>query len=367
MTYLSGSGAIVGRIRLPTRPSREARVTYHGRAIDSRNMRPTMDDKCATQFFGPITENEIELIPDSSLYGPNSRPLYLIVVNGGIPGSMIRLKRDGTSIGRSATNDFRLHDPSISRHHAAIGADTSGELWLSDLASTNGTFLNGKRLDPHLAVRIRDGDRIQFGKAVVVKFVSLDPSDEKFQREMFERTVRDPLTGLFNRSYFLDQLGAIADTGSSRGLGLAVLLLDLDHFKRVNDTFGHDAGDAVLREVATVLRESTRPEDLVARYGGEEFIVALPVSAPDQAFERAERIRTNLAGRPILAGDIRLNVTASFGLAYADPGRARIPTKLITLADSCLYQAKHLGRNRVMGQSGVDLDSEPVTPGSSDS
>ena len=157
MTYLSGSGAIVGRIRLPTRPSREARVTYHGRAIDSRNMRPTMDDKCATQFFGPITENEIELIPDSSLYGPNSRPLYLIVVNGGIPGSMIRLKRDGTSIGRSATNDFRLHDPSISRHHAAIGADTSGELWLSDLASTNGTFLNGNRVDAARCVRAAVG------------------------------------------------------------------------------------------------------------------------------------------------------------------------------------------------------------------
>lgn len=337
-----------------------------GRAILFRNMRPSMDDKCATQFLGPVSEYDLGLSSDSAPQGGSSRPLYLIVVNGGIPGSMIRLKRDGTSIGRSSTNDFRLLDPSISRNHAAIGADASGELWLSDLGSTNGTFLNGKKLDAHLAARIRDGDRIQFGKAVVVKFVCLDPSDEKFQHEMFERTVRDPLTGLYNRAYFLDQLGAIADTGSSRGLGLAVLLLDLDHFKSINDTYGHDAGDAVLREVAVVLRESTRSEDLVARYGGEEFIVALPVSAVEQASERAERIRANLADRAIAAGGVVLNVTASFGLAYAPPGRGRIPTKLISMADACLYQAKNLGRNRVAGQTGVELDSDLVTPSSSE-
>ena len=139
----------------------------------------------------------------------------------------------------------------------------------------------------------------------MLKFVRLDPCEEQFQREMFERTVRDALTGLYNRAYFLNQVGPLAEYNAVRGLGLAVLMLDIDHFKRINDRFGHDAGDLVLREVAGVLRESTRSEDLVARYGGEEFVVALPVAAPDQATERAERIRRALAERRIVAGGIR--------------------------------------------------------------
>jgi diguanylate cyclase (GGDEF)-like protein len=133
-----------------------------------------------------------------------------------------------------------------------------------------------------------------------------------------------------------------------RGLGVAILMLDVDHFKRVNDTFGHDAGDQVLREVASVLREATRPEDLVARYGGEEFVLALPVVAPDQATERAERIREALAERRIIASGSSLRVTASLGLAFAPADRVYAAAALITAADRCLYQAKNQGRNRIV-------------------
>jgi diguanylate cyclase (GGDEF)-like protein len=187
--------------------------------------------------------------------------------------------------------------------------------------------------------------------SVVLKFVRLDPCDEQFQREMFERTVRDALTGLYNRTYFLTQVGPLAEFNAVRELGLAVLMLDIDHFKRINDTYGHDVGDHVLREVACVLREATRSEDLVARYGGEEFILALPVSAPDQATERAERIRTTLAERRIISGGISLRVTASLGLAFASPPRLCSASAMITAADRCLYQAKNAGRNRISFQA----------------
>ena len=175
--------------------------------------------------------------------------------------------------------------------------------------------------------------------------------------------MRDPLTGLYNRSFFLDQIGPMAELGASRGQGLAVLMLDIDHFKRVNDTLGHDAGDAVLREVAAVLRESTRGEDLVARYGGEEFVAALPVASPGQATERAERIRVEPrrpADRPP-GGSPPLRVTASLGLAFAHPGRLRSASALITAADHCLYQAKNAGRNRVVFR----VDPLPAAPSSS--
>ena len=165
---------------------------------------------------------------------------------------------------------------------------------------------------------------------------------------MFERTVRDALTGLFNRAYFLNQVGPLAEYNAVRGHGLAILMLDIDHFKTINDRFGHDAGDLVLREVATVLREATRSEDLVARYGGEEFVLALPVVAPDQATERAERIRESLSERRFDAVSTGLRMTASLGLAFARPDRRCTASTLITAADRCLYQAKNAGRNRIV-------------------
>ena len=138
--------------------------------------------------------------------------------------------------------------------------------------------MNGESIPAHRPVRLEDGDRVQLGARVVFKLVRLDPHDERFQRDMFERTVRDTLTGLVPPRVFSQSDRLLAERYAAGGIGMAVLMLDIDHFKQINDRFGHVAGDEVLREVATVIRESTRAEDLVARYGGEEFVVALPVS-----------------------------------------------------------------------------------------
>jgi diguanylate cyclase (GGDEF)-like protein len=310
--------------------------------------------------------------PETDTSGPCAaeRPRYLIVVGGGVPGAMIRLSAEGDRVGRSGENTVRLADLSVSRRHARIAVGPRGTAWLTDVGSTNGTFLNNRRLEPFVAERLDDGDRVQFGSAFVAKFVCLDPTDERFQRELFERSVRDGLTGLYNRGYFLDRVGPTAESAAARGLGLAVLMLDVDHFKKVNDTYGHAAGDAVLREVAAVLRESTRSEDLVARYGGEEFILVLPVAAPDQAAERAERVRAEIAARrvAVTGSDTPLRVTASLGLAFSrPPAHAPLPDPeaLIHAADQALYQAKNAGRNRIVFRpvSSAELtDSELVTP-----
>src|SRR5262249_35032879 len=153
-------------------------------------------------------------------------------------------------------------------------------------------------------------------------------------------TVRDALTGLYNRGFFLTQIRSLATRSAEAGIGLAVLMLDVDHFKLVNDRYGHQVGDSVLKEVAAALRESTRAEDLVARYGGEEFVLALPVSEPDRASERAEQIRRNVAQRWIEVDDERIHVTASVGLAFCFPGRTRNELALIRMADQALYRAK---------------------------
>jgi diguanylate cyclase (GGDEF)-like protein len=301
-----------------------------------------MDENGATYLCDLLHQDEPDPSTDTAL------PMYLIMVAGGIPGAMLRLPAEGTRLGRSSDNTFQFREITISRHHASLGVDPQGAVRLTDLGSTNGSFLNDRQIPAHTPVRVKDGDRIRLGATVVLKFVRLDPCEEQFQREMFERTVRDSLTGLFNRAYFLNQVGPLAEFSAVRGLGLAVLMLDIDHFKGINDRFGHDAGDLVLREVASVLREATRSEDLVARYGGEEFVLALPVVAPDQATERAERIRESLSQRRIAVGGPPLRITASLGLAFAPADRRCSASALITAADRCLYQAKNSGRNRIV-------------------
>lgn len=284
-------------------------------------------------------------------------PMYLIMVRGGMTGTMLRVGDRPTSLGRSGENTHQFHDATVSRRHAVIAYDSEGVAWLTDLGSSNGTFVDGKRLQPNQPMRLEDGSRIQLGAALVLKYVSLDPCDERFQREMFERAVRDNLTGLYNRAYFLEQVGPLCDRNIQQDLGLAILMVDIDRFKLINDEYGHDAGDTVLREVARVLRESTRLEDLVARYGGEEFVFALPVANLDQAVERAERIRIQLAQRTIQAGDRPLRMTVSIGLSCNLSGWPRTISGLISAADEALYEAKLNGRNRVVPAFRTPLQS----------
>ena len=213
---------------------------------------------------------------------------YLIVVRGGIPGTMLRLAQNASSLGRSADNTFAVHDDTVSRRHAVIAIDALG-CGLVDRPGQHQRHVRRREPGPRPgAVRVNDGSRIQLGASTLLKFLKLDACEAGFQREMYERAVRDNLTGLYNRGYFLNQIGPLRDLSAMRELGLAVILIDIDHFKQINDTHGHDAGDLVLGQVAAALREATRPEDLVARYGGEEFVMALPCGSQDQAIERAD-------------------------------------------------------------------------------
>ena len=162
----------------------------------------------------------------------------------------------------------------------------------------------------------------------------------------------------------MSQIGPLAELNAVREMGLAVILVDIDHFKQINDTLGHDVGDQVLRDIAAVLRESTRSEDLVARYGGEEFIIALPSATIEQAAERAERIRASLANCRMDFFHPAISVTASLGLSFTPAGRPRNITGLISEADHALYEAKNQGRNRVVLRGGRvwDWRSRPNRP-----
>jgi len=165
-----------------------------------------------------------------------------------------------------------------------------------------------------------------------------------------EISARDALTGLYNRWYVMEKIDSEMNRSLRHGCPVSLIMLDIDHFKRVNDSFGHSAGDRVLRSVGQVLRESCRVYDVPGRYGGEEFCVVLPETKVGNTSVVAERIRERLAASRFEVGADSVAVTASLGIAGIDSVEAEgalSPSALIDRADQALYAAKHHGRNRV--------------------
>jgi len=188
-----------------------------------------------------------------------------------------------------------------------------------------------------LQVRLRAGRRILDLQADLVKA----------REALREQATHDPLTGLWNRYALLDALEREHSRAVREGTPLAVIMVDLDHFKRVNDTYGHQAGDAVLREAAGRMQAGVRSYDLVGRYGGEEFLIVLPGTSGANAVQLAERLRAAVAQEPVGHDLLRIRVTASFGVSTSGPALIADPRTLIRLADEALYRAKAQGRNRV--------------------
>jgi two-component system cell cycle response regulator len=251
------------------------------------------------------------------------------------------------TIGRRASCTYRIDDPSVSGAHVRITA-MSNLFVISDEGSTNGTFVNGLRVvEPrHLA----DGDRIHLGR-VLLRFSMVDEAERMALKRMYEATLRDTLTSLFNRKHLDERIDAeIAFARRHKGHELSVVMLDVDHFKAVNDTHGHLAGDAVLMAVAAAVVSAVRTEDFVARYGGEEFVIVardLPVT---DACALAEQVRQTIARGVVTYGEKEIRVTASAGVAsLSEAGEARDRTTLLAAADKRLYAAKRAGRNRVCG------------------
>ena len=170
--------------------------------------------------------------------------------------------------------------------------------------------------------------------------------------QSLEAAVTDPLTGLHNRRYMTSQLDALVARAVRDGRPVSALLLDIDHFKKINDSFGHDAGDEVLREFAVRLASNVRAVDLPCRFGGEEFVVVMPETALGDAERIAERIRMHVSGAPfrVSGGKEVLSVTISIGVA-ATFGAADTPDHLLKRADEALYEAKASGRNRVIAHA----------------
>ena len=276
-----------------------------------------------------------------------SRTAYLTALNGGIVGNTFRIGSGRLFIGRADDCDIVLNDDGVSRRHALIVATPDGKVEVEDLHSTNGTSVNGTLC----ALRVLNGgEHLQFGSETVFKFEFRDSIEEKYVTHLYESATQDRLTGVFNERYFREHLHTEFARHERNQLPLSLIFLDIDHFKLINDQYGHLAGDEVLKLVARRCLGEIRDADIFARYGGEEFACLLRETTLTAAVEVAENMRQAVAGMPFEtsseAGDATIAITISAGVAQMH-GRTQEPNALIEAADHMLYQAKKSGRNGV--------------------
>ncbi len=269
---------------------------------------------------------------------------YLIVLAGASVGEMYKIAKEQTIIGRGNQADIHVVDDGISRRHAEI-VHVGDKILVRDLGSTNGTFCNGDRVTEQ---SLKDGDKIQVGSTTILKFTFHDSLDETFQRQMYESALRDGLTKIFNKKYFLDRLESEFAYAVRHKTPLSLVMFDIDFFKKINDSHGHLAGDYALATLSNVVAGTIRQEDVFARYGGEEFaVICRGVDLPGAA-AFGERIRRLVAAQLFLYQEIELKITVSVGVAAVTDVGMREHSELIAAADEALYSAKRAGRNQVV-------------------
>jgi two-component system cell cycle response regulator len=306
-------------------------------------------------------------LPQSVVRAPRERHPALVFLRGELIAAPIPLERGEVTLGRALEADVRVNDARASRLHARIRIErdprTGDQRYrLTDLGSTNGTLVNGVPI--HEAF-IQDGDKLTIGEQLL-RFELLDDIDREFQRHIHRLLAHDELTGLLTSKSFFSELRREAARAEADGRPFCVLMMDLDHFKTVNDRFGHLVGSQTLEQVGALITRALRAGDVAARFGGEEFAAFLLNADCAQGLVAAERVRSAVESHPFAAtrrnapGDSgeTFPLTISVGVATY-PDDARDPIELIEMADTALYRAKNAGRNCVTAYCVAPPDLKP--------
>lgn len=276
----------------------------------------------------------------------------LVFLNGDLLAVPIPLEREEVILGRALEADVRVNDTKTSRKHARINtiynpAEESTDYVLTDLSSRNGTLLNGQRIRQET---LRHGDKITIGEHIL-RFEFLDEIDREYHKQIHRLLSHDDLTGLLSSRSFFSELRRESARARADGRKFCVLMMDVDHFKLVNDTYGHLTGSKTLEEIGYCIMQNLRSGDVASRFGGEEFAAFLLDATLAQALVAAERIRSEIEatafsvirqGRP----SEKHQITISIGVA-AFPDDSHDVIELVEMADSALYRAKREGRNRI--------------------
>ncbi|MEW5855011.1 MAG: GGDEF domain-containing protein [Myxococcota bacterium] len=269
----------------------------------------------------------------------------LVMIYGQDLGRKYSLDRGELTVGRSAGCEVVVDQDSVSRQHAKITM-TAKDAVLRDLGSTNGTYVNDELVDVRT---LADGDLIKIGRTIF-KYISGSNIEAAYHEEIYRLTTMDGLTQTFNKRYLDEQLARELSRSARYNRPLSLVMSDVDHFQRINDEFGHLAGDAVLAQMAALLKRNIRREDVLARAGGEEFAFILPETDLKHARSFAEKVRRLVEGHQFTFEGSPLRITLSLGISFVGgTGTAPTPDSFSKVAEDNMLVAKKLGRNRVSG------------------
>jgi two-component system cell cycle response regulator len=271
----------------------------------------------------------------------DTRDACLVVIYGDDLGRRIPLGNEPCVIGRSSKCEVQIDQESVSRNHARLTRGSSGYS-VRDLGSTNGTYVNDEIIDE---VMLRDGDQVKVGRTIF-KFIVGGNIESVYYEEIYRLMTVDGLTDLHNKRYFTEAMEKEISRGKRYERTFSLIMFDIDHFKRINDTYGHLAGDAVLRQIGALVKSRVRHTDLPARTGGEEFAVILPEVPAQGAALLADKLRKAIEETTFRFEGTNIPVTISLGVAEWNPA-VEDPDELVKRADEKLYEAKRGGRNQV--------------------
>ncbi|MBX3251240.1 MAG: diguanylate cyclase [Myxococcales bacterium] len=272
-----------------------------------------------------------------------ARDACLVVIYGEDLGRRVPLGNEPVVIGRSSRCEVQIDQESVSRNHARIAFDGRAYL-VRDLGSTNGTYVNDELVE---SFELRDGDQIKVGRTIL-KFIVGGNIEGQYHEEIYRLMTIDGLTQVHNKRYFDEMLDREVSRARRYDRCFGLMLFDIDHFKQINDTFGHLAGDAVLRQLGTLVRAQVRRDDIVARVGGEEFGVITPEVGLVGALELARKLNRLVDDANFEFDGARMDVTISVGVIEWTE-EMQSPASVIQAADERLYEAKRTGRNKVVG------------------
>ena len=305
------------------------------------------EDKEPALYAAEDADERTAIVSLSELRAPKkqSKDRHILVrVKGAELGRVSRLPPEPFRIGRSTDCELWLGDDGVSRKHARIFQEAAAYL-IEDTESANGTFVQGQRVSRQI---LRDGDVIQFGPTAVFRYTVTDESQESLLQQLYDASVTDALTGAHNREHFDTQLRSELSYARRHKTDVSLVFFDVDHFKKVNDTYGHPAGDTVLAALADTVRKMIRNEDVFARYGGEEFALILRAIDGTGAATVGQRLRERVETLRVPSEHGPLRITVSVGCSSLAELEDKTPEALVSSADKRLYAAKHAGRNRVV-------------------
>ena len=299
------------------------------------------------QQASPAPEEQTVIATQKNMMPESSEGVgaCLITIHGENLGKKYDLELHEMVIGRSETANIRVDEENVSRNHAKI-TKVENEYQLEDLNSTNGTFVNTKKI---LKTILKEGDLVLIGNTIL-KYISGSNIENLYHDEIYKLATLDGLTQVYNKKFLLEKLQTEFSRSKRYTRDMAFIIFDFDHFKKLNDQYGHPAGDFVLKKTASLIMKNMRKEDIFGRYGGEEFAIILPETPLQSAVRLCEKLRLLVAGVNFEFNNLVIKVTISMGAAALSPN-VKTYQDLLEKADRALYKAKREGRNKVVGHT----------------